>query len=99
MKEYEEKYHVGELRYIYRPSEGKAYTDIYYNIHLMIQFKEYMWELGYPHVDYIPFEIDLDIPKTDSMDIGIYTVKTEDGKRIQISVGLMMPWYFIVASK
>lgn len=33
------------------------------------------------------------------MDIGTYTIKTEEGKRLQISVGLMMPWYFVVAYK
>lgn len=56
-----------------------------------------MKTLGYQNFEYMPFEIDIDIPKTDSMDIGTYTVKTVEGKRIQISAGLMMPRYFVVA--
>ena len=47
----------------------------------------------------MPFEIDIDLPQTDNIDIGTYTVKLENKKRIQISAALMMPWYFIVASK
>ena len=49
--------------------------------------------------EYIPFMIDIDLPKTDNMDIGTYTVKTVEGDRIQISAGMMMPWYFAVAYK
>lgn len=98
-------FYEGDIEYTnkgrnyYRPSEGKEFTDFYYNIHSMPRFKEYMKELGYSRFEFIPFEIGIDIPKTDNMDIGTYTVKTEDGKRIQISAGLMMPWYFVVASK
>lgn len=91
--------YTNKFRDFYRPSDGKEYTDIYYNIHSMPIFKEYMKKLGYKKFDFMKYEIDIDIPKTDSMDIGTYTVKTEDGKRIQISAGLMMPWYFIIASK
>lgn len=90
--EYTNKFHD-----YYRPSEGRDYTEIYYNIHSMIRFRKYMEELGYPNFEYMPFEIDIDLPKTDNMDIGTYTIKTVDGKRIQISAGMMMPWYFVVA--
>ena len=58
-----------------------------------------MKKLGYSYFEYMPFEIDIDIPRGESMDIGTYTIKTEDGKRLQISAGLMMPWYFVVAYK
>ena len=82
-----------------RPSDGNDYTDMYYNIHSMPRFKEYMKELGYSKFDFIPFEIDIDIPRKDNLDIGTYTVKTVEGRRIQISAALMMPWYFIIACK
>lgn len=48
-----------------------------------------MGELGYPDFEYIPYDIDIDLPKPESRDIGTYTVKTTDGHRIQISRGLM----------
>lgn len=91
--------YTNKFRNYYRPSEGKEYTECYYNIHSMPLCKEYMKTLGYPNFEYMPFEIDIDIPKIDSMDIGTYTVKTVEGKRMQISAGMMMPWYFVIAYK
>lgn len=91
--------YVNKFRNYYRPSDGKEYTECYYNIHSTIRCREFMKELGYCNFEYMPFEIDIDIPRTDSKDIGTYTVKTEEGKRIQISGGLMMPWYFVIAYK
>lgn len=88
-----------KFRNYYRPSNGKDYTECYYNIHSTIQCKKFMNELGYRHFEYMPFEIDIDIPRTDSKDIGTYTVGTDEGKRIMISGGMMMPWYFAVAYK
>ena len=83
----------------YRPQEGREYSDIYYNIHSLIRFRKYLKELGYSKFEYVPFDIDIDLPRTDSLDIGTYTVRLEDGKRIQISGGMMMPWYFIAACR
>ncbi len=91
--------YTNKFRNYYRPSECKEYTDTYYNIHSIPLFKEYMNTLGYSRFEYIPFDIDIDLPKIDSLDIGTYTIKTEDGKRIQVSGGLMMPWYFVIAYK
>ena len=91
--------YTNKFRDYYRPSNNKEYTDYYYNIHSMPRFKEYMKELGYEKFEYIPFNIDIDLPKPNHMDLATYTVRTEDGKRLQISAGMMMPWYFIIASK
>ncbi len=91
--------YTNKFRNYYRPSADKEYTDTYYNIHSIPLFQEYMRGLGYPEFRYIPFEIDIDLPKTENLDIGTYTIKTEDGKRIQVSGGLMMPWHFVVAYK
>ncbi len=88
-----------KLKNYYRFSEDKEYEEMYYNIYSLKRVQKCFEKLGYNHFDFIPFNIDIDIPKTDSMDIGTYTIKTEDGKRIQISAGLMMPWYFVIASK
>ena len=88
-----------KLKDYYRFSEDKEYEEMYYNIYSLKRVQKCFERLGYNQFDFIPFDIDIDIPKTDSMDIGTYTIKTEDGKRIQISGGLMMPWYFVVAYK
>lgn len=88
-----------KLKNYYRGSSDKEYEEAYYNIYSLIRICEYFKTLGYHKFEYMPFEIDIDLPKTESMDIGTYTIKKEDGKRLQVSAALMMPWYFIVASK
>lgn len=88
-----------KCRDYYRDSNNKEYTDCYYNIYSIIQIRHYFEELGYREFAYVPYNIDIDLPKTDSMDLGTYTVRTEEGDRIQISGGMMLPWYFIVAYK
>lgn len=88
-----------KLKDYYRASNNKEYEEAYYNIYSLPRVREYLKKLGYYKFNSMPFEIDIDLPKTESMDIGTYTIKKEDGKRIQISAALMMPWYFVVASK
>ncbi len=98
-------FYEGDIEYIvkvkdyYRPSGSKEYGEAYYNIYSLSRIKKYFKQLGYSRFSYIPFDIDLDLPKSESLDLGTYTIKTEDEKRIQVSGALMMPWYFIVASK
>lgn len=91
--------YTNKFRNYYRPSNGQKYTDSYYNIHSTIRFRECVRELGYLNFEYIPYDIDIDLPKPENKDIGTYTVNTSDGRRIQISGGMMMPWYFAVAYK
>ena len=88
-----------KLKNYYRPSNNSEFGEMYYNIYSLIRVRKYFEQLGYNKFEYMPFEIDIDLPQTDNMDIGTYTVKLENKKRIQISAALMMPWYFIVASK
>lgn len=71
----------------------------YYNIYSIPRIKELFRELGYNHFEYKSFDIDIDIEKTVSDGLHTYTRRMEDGSRIQISAGLMLPWYFIIASK
>ncbi len=87
------------LKNYYRVSNGKEYEKQYYNIYSLIRVRKHLETLGYREFHFIPFEIDIDLPKPESMDVGTYTIKTEENKRLQISAALMMPWYFIVASK
>lgn len=54
---------------------------------------------GYYNFYYEQFEIDIDIPKPQHKDIGTYTIRTEEGKRLQISAALMLPWYFVYAER
>ena len=42
------------------------------------------------------FEIDIDLPKPKKPKFGTYTIRTENGKRIQVSGYILMPWYNIL---
>lgn len=75
------------------------YQETYYNIYALPLVKDFLAEHGYKKFMFEPFEIDIDLPKPMSMDAGTYTVKTEDGKRLQISAAMLMPWYFVYAAK
>lgn len=88
-----------KVRDYYRSKECEGDFDYYYNIYSIMRVRQYLSELGYRNFRYIPFQIDIDLPKPDNLDLGTYTVKQEDGKRIQISGGMMMPWYFIAACR
>ena len=65
----------------------------------MVKIRERFAELGYKKFKYKYFDIDIDLPRPEKDGLGTYTKKLEDGSRIQISAGLMLPWYFIVAYK
>ena len=98
-------FYEGEIEYTiklenhYRQDVNGNPSEVNYNILSLPIVKDFLTNLGYKRFEYAPFDIDIDIPKPDSYDIGTYTLKTEDGRRLQISAALMMPWYFFFASK
>lgn len=83
----------------YTKDKDGGCTEVYYNIYSLPRMKEYFNQLGYSKFDYEEFEMDVDLPQTNKVGRGTYTVKTERGKRIQISGGMMMPWYFVFVEK
>lgn len=76
-----------------RPS-GKAGISAHYNAYCIRKFKEYVLSLGVSKVEVHDFEISLDLPKTTD-GLGTYTLKLENGKRIQVSGGILMNWKII----
>ena len=82
-----------------RNDEIGDHEESYYNIYSLPIIKEFLQKRGYSVFECALFDIDIDIPKPDHRDMGTYTVKTEDGQRLQISGALLMPWYFIYAAK
>lgn len=70
-----------------------------YFIQTIDWYKEFFMSHGYKEFYYEPFDIDIDLPKPEHKSIGTYTEKLEDGRRLQISAGLLMNWYFILAKK
>jgi hypothetical protein len=54
----------------------------FYNIYAVPQIKQQFEDYGYDYFSYAPFEIDVDLPKPVSKDMGTYTVRLENGKRL-----------------
>lgn len=88
----------GKLRDYTKNKDGE-YAEVFYNIYSLLKMKQYFENLGYKKFDYKEFEMDIDLPQTNKMGRGTYTIKTEQGKRLQISGGMMMPWYFVFVEK
>ncbi|MBQ3515796.1 MAG: hypothetical protein IJA29_01100 [Lachnospiraceae bacterium] len=83
----------------YTKEKDDGCAEVFYNICSLPIMKAYFEKLGYHHFYYKEFEMDIDLPQTNKMGRGTYTVKLESGKRLQISGGMMMPWYFVFVSK
>jgi len=81
------------------PKPGRPFRESFYNIYSLNHIQQLFKELGFSEFNYIPFEIDIDLPRPESKGRGTYTKKLENGHRIQISGPLLQPWYFILASK
>lgn len=91
-------YNIGVENYENLTSEGE-YTHSWYNIYSLPLMKEFLNIHGFSKFVYKEFEIDIDLKKPDSMDMGTYTIMTAEKKRMQVSGAIMMPWYFIYAER
>ena len=69
----------------------------FYNVYSLPLVRKHMEANGYGDFRFTPFGIDVDLPKPGHGLMSTYTEKLEDGRRIQLSGPLLMPWYFIAA--
>jgi SAM-dependent methyltransferase len=74
------------------PNEG---TSAIYNIYSLPRFEAYCRQLGASEVVSEPFEIDIDIPRPVHGTMGTWTERLADGRRLQLSGPLAMPWWFV----
>lgn len=65
-----------------------------YNIYCLERFRNRCFELGASGVEATDFEMDVDLPLS-GRHMGTFTVPTTDGKRLQQSGPLLMPWKFV----
>jgi hypothetical protein len=85
--------------YDYTKQKDGQCSEVFYNIYSLPLMQEYFKNLGYSKFEFKEFEMDVDLPQTNKQGRGTYTVKTEYGKRMQISGAMLMPWYFVFVSK
>lgn len=72
-----------------------------YKIYSLERFKETLKKLEEKNfsLEYEKFNIDIDLPKPVKPKFGTYTEKTKQGKILQISGYMLMPWYNILVKK
>lgn len=79
----------------YKKEGAKNGFNSQYNVYSFPRFKDFVMSLGAKNIVSENFEIGIDVPKPPEGQVGTYTVKTEDGKRLQISGAILMLWKFI----
>jgi SAM-dependent methyltransferase len=67
----------------------------YYNVYSLPRFEAAARELGARAIDVHPFEIGIDLPRGEADAMGTYTERLADGRRVQFSGALHMPWKVI----
>jgi SAM-dependent methyltransferase len=67
----------------------------YYNVYSLARFRHYCEEHGCRDFQSMDFEIDIDLPPSGRFGMTTFTKTLADGKRIQLSGPLHMPWKFI----
>ena len=85
-----------ELKQFVDESLRESRDQIFYNIYCLDRFKAECRRLGAASVEAFDFEMDRDLPRPSHRQMGTYTEKLADGRRIQLSGPLLMPWKFLV---
>ncbi len=79
----------------FKKEAGKDGFNSYYNVYSLPRFREFVYGLGVSNLQAFDFEIAIDLPKPPFDQMGTYTVRLEDGKRLQISGAVVMSWKVI----
>lgn len=68
---------------------------VFYNIYSIPRIREFAKKFGFSLTHFERFELDIDIPKHKE-GLGTYTLLLKNGKRLQFSGCMNLPWYFIL---
>ena len=79
----------------YEKEAGKDGFNAYYNIYSLPKFQRFLAELGASHLEVRDFEMPIDLPRPSPNQMGTYTVSLADGRRLQMSGALALPWKII----
>ncbi len=90
-------FYEGEIDYEIKVREhtkeaGADDFNVYFNIYSLPRFKRFCTELGAKKIHEYDFEIGIDLPRGNIDHVGTYTIKLENGKRMQMSGAVPMPW-------
>lgn len=79
----------------FKKEAGKEGFNRYYNVYSLPIFKDFVYGLGARNIEVYDFNIKMDVPQPPIDQMGTYTVKLEDGRRLQISGVVVMCWKVI----
>lgn len=79
----------------FKKEAGKEHFNDYCNVYSLPQFQKFVYKLGAKNIEVYDFEINKDLEKPPIDQLGGYTLKLEDGKRLQISGIILLPWKII----
>jgi len=80
----------------HKTAESKKRINQYnYNVYSYPKFKKFCYSQGVKAIKAYDFEIGIDLPKPPKNRMGTYTIKLENGKRLQISGAVLMTWKII----
>jgi ubiquinone/menaquinone biosynthesis C-methylase UbiE len=93
-------FYDGDIDFITQVREFKTETgekkfNDYNNVYSLPHFKEFLYKLGAKNIEVYDFDIEIDIPKPPLDQLISYTEKLENGKRLQISGAMLLPWKII----
>ena len=79
----------------FKTEVGKNRFNYYYNVYSFPSFKEYVFSLGAKNIEAYDFNINTDISKPPIDHLASYTLRLEDGKRLQVSGTIILNWKVI----
>ncbi len=79
----------------FKTETGASHFNDYNNVYSLPHFKKFVNELGAKNIEVYDFDINIDIPKPSVDQLISYTEKLENGKRLQISGAMLLPWKII----
>ena len=79
----------------FKKESGQDGFNSYYNVYSLPQFKKFVYSLGVKNIEVYNFDMDIDIPRPAIDQMGTYTVKLENSKKLQISGAVVMYWKVI----
>lgn len=79
----------------FKKESGKENFNAYYNVYSIPHFKEFVLNLGAKNIKVMDFDIGIDLPRGPIDQMGTYTEKLKNGKRLQISGAVVMSWKWI----
>jgi SAM-dependent methyltransferase len=89
-------FYDGDIDFHTRVTEGPRRSadgePSHYNVYSLPRFRAAAEALGARDVHVHPFEIGIDLPRGDPDVMGTYTERLADGRRLQLSGALAMPW-------